>query len=394
MNYNFIMTHSMYPLKERKKILDNYYFDNPRTGYEIKAVAKVLRTANFIDSSPFPETYNQVGKDYISLEWMLDEFFDKYKLDKRSLLKDNGEEYKNVYYKMAKNWVILRYSVDALNEDVGEQLVKTNDNINTQVLNYYDNDFDRYENAVKYINLLTFLTFPNNTYKKHSFIIPECFDYFEISRVDKTIKNIIINLLVLGTSKGEKDQLNDFRFCSFNNVYLQLKETEKLFDKFMQNTLIEYIADNINNYISITDNKMRIISLVSIFELLLTHNPNFNRYNVEDSIRKQFATKLTMILYLNDNTINYKEIEKYLLLVYDLRSAIAHGSFDKVEEITRKIDLWLLKNNSEYKRYYEEKGGFDLDDTLEEIDESLKIYLRIVIKSYLKDKNLFEILKK
>lgn len=371
MYYGFILTHCMYPIDKRLELKD-CCFDNPRTSQEIKAVAQILKKANFIGDAAFPETYKQFGKEVISLEMIIDKFFERYNLDRKYLLKKNGKEYSDIYYKMAKNWVILRYD-------------ESND------FQYTDYGYKKYKEVIAYINLLTFLSFSNNSYRNDSLLIPECFDFFEIKSIDKTIHNIIINLLVLSTARSDEEETNDFKYCLFNKIYHKFFELENLIRKSEKEEVIKYIADNISNYISMEDKKMRIMSLVSILELLMTHKPDSNRYNIEDSIRKQFSNTMLVLLYLNDKDISYIEIEKYLLMIYDLRSAIAHDSFEQIETIAKKMDKWLLNNNVDYKEYYE---GFDLDIVLDYIDESLRDYVRIAIKMFLEDKNLIELLKK
>ena len=375
MYYGFILTHSMYPI-DKKLELKDCCFDNPRTSQEIKAVAQILKKANFIGNAAFPETYEQFGKEVISLEMIIDLFFERYNLDRKYLLRKNGKEYSDVYYKMAKNWVILRY--DESNE-----------------YQYSDYGYKKYKEIIAYINLLTFLSFSENPYRRDSLLIPESFDFFELKSVDRTIKNIIIDLLVLSTARKDEETINNFRYCIFDKTYSKFLKLEKLLEKLLENAekenLIKYISDIISNYILIEDKKMRIMSLVSVLELLITHKPDSNRYNIEDSIRKQFCNKLLTLLYLNDKNINYAEIEKYLLMIYDLRSAIAHGSFEQIEIIVRKIDKWFLNNSIEHKKYCEE---FDIDRVFEYIDESLRKYTRIAINMYLKDKTLIELLKK
>ena len=76
-----------------------------------------------------------------------------------------------------------------------------------------------------------------------------------------------------------------------------------------------------------------------------------------------------------------------------MRSAIAHGCFDKINGLVEKIDKWLLNNSQIHKelRNYEE---FDADWIINIVNEMLEKYFRIVLIEYLKDKDLFEILKK
>ena len=191
--------------------------------------------------------------------------------------------------------------------------------------------------------------------------------------------------------RTDEEETNDVKFCIFNKTYNKFLELENLIKKSGKEEVINYIADNISNYISMEDKKMRIMSLVSILELLLTHKPDSNRYNIEDSIRKQFCNKILILLYLNYKNINYVEEEKYLLMVYDLRSAIAHGSFEQIDMIAKKMDRWFFNNSTDYKEYYE---GFNIDIVFEYIEESLEKYVRTSIKMFLEDQKLIELLKK
>ena len=91
MYYGFVLTHSMYPL-DNKLNLKDCCFDNPRTSEEIKAVAQLLKKANYIGKSAFPETYEQFGSEVINLEMIVDKYFEKYNLDRKYLQKKNGKE--------------------------------------------------------------------------------------------------------------------------------------------------------------------------------------------------------------------------------------------------------------------------------------------------------------
>lgn len=105
-NY-FIMTKCMFPLSKPKKIFHDIYFDNPRNITEIKKVAEVLKKANYIYPT-FPENYNQVNKDYVSLEYIRDCFYDTYKEIDDVKCRKEENHYKNIYYHLARNWIIVR----------------------------------------------------------------------------------------------------------------------------------------------------------------------------------------------------------------------------------------------------------------------------------------------
>jgi hypothetical protein len=277
-----------------------------------------------------------------------------------------------------KGLIPLEVSID---NDISHWLKKLN----------YNRFFDEYDDAISYLDLLTFITFENKGYKIHTFLIPECFEPFDLYSIDRSIKNIIITLLVLATSRKDEEENDNIRFCVFDKLYDKLKKNENLILDKKNDELIKYVSETMENYMNLRDSKMRILSLISILELLVAHSPDSVRYNIEDSIRKQFANKILLILYLNNNCIDNDEIEKQLLLFYDLRSCIAHGSFNKIESVCNKIDIWYEKNDCDDKKY---KHTYDVDSVLDRVDSTLRDYLRIILKKFLSDKKLFEILKK
>ncbi len=372
MNYGFIMTTTLYPLAERLP-LNGCFFDNPRTPEEIRAVAKMLRMANRIDDVGFPETSKQFGKEVISLEMALDCFFEENNLDKKYILKKNGEVYQDIYYKMAKNWVVLRYMDPTDEEFLSEE------------------SYNHYKKVIAYINLLTFMSFSENAYKNHSFLIPESFDFFDIRTVDKTIRNIIVSFITVSYSLVREEDMKNFQFCPFNRLYDKFQKLEIALESLKKPDLISFIADNINAYISMDNEKIRIISLVSILELLLTHNPDFNRFNVEDSIKKQFCNKLLILLCMKNKNINYSFLEKYLLKIYDLRSSIAHGDFSKIDVHLNKIHQILVDNDEDYRRDFDE---YDTEIVLEEVNSFLRNCVRLAVNEALDNPNMIEILKK
>jgi len=130
--------------------------------------------------------------------------------------------------------------------------------------------------------------------------------------------------------------------------------------------------------IAVSDNsdiKSKLILLTSIIELLLTHNPDFNRFNVEDSISKQFKLKTSILVYLNDKTLDINTVKNRLKVIYQQRSNIAHGNFELVEKY--KQDLSKKEGEEEY-----------LDDLIHDLYD----YIRAILEEYLKDYKFVEFL--
>lgn len=209
---------------------------------------------------------------------------------------------------------------------------------------------------------------------------------------NKLLKNTFFDLLVISTNNSHYiEKTNEFRYFSFDLIYSRLKQNEHLLIDDWENEIILYISKNLEIYRQLTDDKMKIVSLVSMLELLIAHNPNSSRYNVEDSIRRQFSNKIMIILYLNSLVKEPDNLEKLLLFIYDLRSCIAHGNFNEISSSCKKIYQWLLNND---KNFTTNNSKFDEKSVLDYINLLLRKYFRVVLRHYLSDKKLFKILKK
>ncbi len=88
--------------------------------------------------------------------------------------------------------------------------------------------------------------------------------------------------------------------------FLDGKDEEK--NKYKEKIL--YIGEILNNVFDLADEKMKLVSLVGILELLLTHNPDVQRFNVEDSITKQFKLKMAVIIYQNEKKCDLEKTKK------------------------------------------------------------------------------------
>ena len=392
MNNNYIMTRCMFPLSEKKKILNNIYFDNPRNIEEVKKVAQVLKEANY-SYSHFPENYKQVGEGDVSLEYIKDMFYKRYNDNLGTQTSHKNNKYKNIYYHLAKNWVIMRINNGCKNDSKNFELQNFKENSDIKKTIVVHNTCTEHEKVIRFINLLTFISLENDNFLDHSILLSECFDPFNMGYYGNVnLKSIIIDLLVMSTNiSSEKDEPNEFRFCSFDLIYEKLKQNEKLLINKLEDDLIIYISNNLELYRQLNDDKMKIVSLVSMIEFLIAHNLDSSRYNIEDSIRKQFSNKIMVVLHLNGMVENPNELEKLLLLIYDLRSSIAHGSFDKISNLCEKIYKWQLKNDKDFVEY---EDGWDEFGILNDVNILLRKYFRIIVKNYLLDEQLFQILKK
>lgn len=124
------------------------------------------------------------------------------------------------------------------------------------------------------------------------------------------------------------------------------------------------------------DKKIQLVMLVSIIELLLTHNPDFKRFNIEDSISKQFILKSSILIYLQNKSKDINSIKSRLKTIYSIRSAIAHGNFKEVDK--------FIKNLSK-------KEG--QEEYFEDLITDLHQYIKCILNQFLSDSSFVEFLK-
>lgn len=126
----------------------------------------------------------------------------------------------------------------------------------------------------------------------------------------------------------------------------------------------------------LSDEKFELVVLVSILELLLTHSPDNNRFNVEDSISKQFRLKVATLVYLSDRSGDLDQLKSRIKTIYNLRSSIAHGNFN---EVTKYINR--LSQEEVEEEYFSDL----LTDSYE--------YIRIILFEFFKDPDFVTFLK-
>ena len=134
---------------------------------------------------------------------------------------------------------------------------------------------------------------------------------------------------------------------------------------------------------------MYLLGIVGLIEMLLTHNPDSQRHNVEDSISKQYVRKIKYLLYKADPSIDLERLEKELKLSYSIRSDIAHGNFTKSSKKNLK-DLFVF--------YGMKEGGIGLEyrdenSALEKLNSHLSDYARIILRLYLENEKELELIK-
>lgn len=274
----------------------------------------------------------------------------------------------NEWKLLAKLWIVIRYDaseVSPLFKSVSDkELIKF----------FYPGDENPfYESIINYGYILSLFI------KSRSFIRPEL-SYLFLNREPDVMFNSVIFFFSAIHIKGYQPQNDEVDF-DFSSVREELIGAACIIEKMLDlNTAQKLLY--IGNLLRIvderhTDIRIKFTTLVSIIELLLTHNPDFNRFNVEDSISKQFKLKTAILIHMSEKSTDLELIKNTLQIIYNQRSNIAHGNFSEFQKFLQKAS---------------ESDSFPME-SFYNLTEKLYNYVRIVVLHYIKDTQFVNFLK-
>ena len=381
---NFFLTTYIYPIEEPLELSKKLGFilDNPRTKEEINLVYENIKVS--MDSPAEMYKYDnqyripikEVNPDYVSLEASLKVFYqnsfkDKYIEEFYQKNKNDSE-----LLQLAKMWIIARFDDEGTLTELKED--NLNDKENSFILLEEEHPLVKNSNNLISYSYLLSLLIENDgeDYFGRNFLLHKYRERIEIPKIDEKINQTILMFLAYSTRR--QDCPNGTWYMSFPCIKDKIIEKTNLIERNLDKESTEillYVAGLLKTSDQeIKDEKYRLVTYVGILELLLTHNPNFNRFNVEDSISKQFKIKVATLVYLySDKQIPIQDIQAKLKDIYNQRSNIAHGNFKELGKYLKK-----LSKNDEY---------FDtlISDTI--------FYIKAVLESYLEDRDFVNFLK-
>lgn len=384
----FFLTTYIYPIEQAISLSKRLSFslDNPRTEEEIDLIELNLKTS--LDS---PSEMYELARhmripishsddDIFTVKKAIMAFYKNYPNDK--YLEAFSQKYnrESVFRQLARMWIIARYDDEGEIQSMRDYISQREENEHGFFL--LDDDHPIVKNSnnlVAYSYLISLLINDSESYYGDSFIFHDSHIRIQEPEIDKYINNVVLFFSIYSSHPTCDDDLSwKIAFpCAKEKIINQSKIIEEsLVDDSIEKIL--YIANLLKtSNMNIQDEKYKLITYVGILELLLTHNPNFMRFNIEDSINKQFQLKVATLVYLGTNRRNsIKSIQKRLKAIYQQRSNIAHGNFGEVNK--------YIKNLS--KKEGQEEYFSDL------VSDTIK-YIAITITEYLKDREFIDFLK-
>lgn len=398
---SFLLTEYIYPIKEKITLSGKYNFslDNPRTEEEIELVVNyIVKSYDFnLDpeyfmGGPRLPIYNDEGySDIVTIESSLLEFIKNYgEVDSYVNKFAIENQTDNPLEMIGKMWIIARYNDEGETENLKkhfEQIKLENpDGKHLVIFNDENPLISNSEKLLDYSYLLTFLYHTDKEYfGNQSFIIQKYYDNLQYIKIDTKINNCILMFTFKSYTSichHEPDRWRNF-FHIKEDIIETSNQLEKLLGTNIEDGLL-YIANTLRVLgEEMRDQRQILLTLTGIIELLLTHNPDYNRFNVEDSISKQFKLKASILIYLNDKSHDIEHIKKRLGEIYTQRSNIAHGNFKTLKKYIDKELAVLRKADPDAEESY----------VLEFLNRDLRIYLRAILEEIIKDQSLVNFMK-
>jgi hypothetical protein len=249
----------------------------------------------------------------------------------------------------------------------------------------------RYENELMTENFSYLLSLMLHREKKYYYGDPFIFEKSYIPLHDEEFitefeSAYTVWLMILSTTKKffqnhddiQQSEIIDWHCFPLYEKTLKfiVQQSEKLLLKGKDQVLI-YVGELLKQAANASDEKLKFITLVSAIELLLTHNPDFNRFNVEDSITKQFILKSAILIYKRDKSQSIQELANRLKTIYAQRSNIAHGNF-----------VAFYKFLSSFEKYNGNDQHFFSD-----LITDCYHFLKLILEEYFEDVDYVEFLK-
>lgn len=351
---NNILTHFFFPLNEPILLSEKLglRLDNVHDPLELARLKSLFQIS--LDGPE--ELYRSLGgkmrppldapKDIVSIKSGIEGFTRRFADNDRVSKSLNNIDLNDPWDFFSKTIVVLQIS------DHSEiyQSLTTND---ANYFFYQEDDDPYYENAVNYSYLISLILLSGEVEENgHTFLLPNMEFLIDYPEPNIRINSSVLHFCVINHSPLKesliKDNFKDFSYIlpiltnEANNIetVLNKESSRKL---LYIGGLLKVIHNNSS------DTRQVFGTLVSILELLLTHSPDYNRFNIEDSINKQFRLKISIILYLRDKNTDLEFIKQDLKEIYNQRSNISHGNFIQFQKFLAKSKL---ANNEEYPLHF------------------------------------------
>lgn len=379
----YFLSNFLFPIKQPITVSREVpiIFDNPRSKTEIEHVRTIL-TEHLKKHQWFKKRSSfNLNKEYL----------------KKSLIKIESSNYVDSQYVVnyfqgykdedffdfiSKMWVIIRYEEDEEIEIYEKNFRALIASKGIVPIENPSRVYGNREASLNYCNLLSIFSQKIEDYIIGNNIIFE-FELMPFQEIGtRLISDLMWFWLIRWSFDNSNSELDKRKFfpIGIQSIDGNSKKLDSLIERLGKDgkERLLYIGNLLllSNDTYTKDFKIKILLLTSLLESLLTHNPDFSRYNVEDSISKQFQLKGSVLIHLNNKEMNIEQIKKDLNYIYKIRSSIIHGDFKKLEDIRKD---------------YQKKEGKKLE--FKEVVSNLYVFIKAILEEYIKNPSLVDFIK-
>lgn len=376
----FLLTSYIYPFKEPLVLSRRLGFslDNPRTDLEVTVVKDyLLRAYESGYDYKFPVHSDE---PIVTIEGILEDFRNTLSAHD-PVVAETFARYtrEHIFDFLASIWVVARFKDEGLGEELRQEhrRMRTEGSVGFFILGDDHPLIQRPQDLANYCCLLSLLSHTEyESYIGRTFLADP--DPIDPRQPTEKVWQEFMLFGIAGRDYPNSQDALRWMFWPYAQEGLR-RMAAQLDTAFAQGStekllyvggLLKIVAHDTR------DDKTRLMLLTSIIELLITHNPNFNRFNIEDSISKQFQLKASALVYLNDKTRDINSVKNRLRIIYQQRSSIAHVDFQAVEKYIQSLS--------------KEEGK---EEYFDDLIVDLYGYVRAILEEYVKDQALVEFLK-
>lgn len=342
----------------------NYIFDNPRTSEEIEIV-KVFIEKTITERDK--DENSKLAAQSIRLLLSLDDL-------KKNLEETGNHKYALDFYEnnkgkpyldlLAETWIILRFEEDEEFDEIANDKNKLFHHLLSRQETTYAKCF---KNLASYCHLLSLLTHnEENEYHGETFLLSESpYDLF-ITSINQKIYESIETFIGYNFLLQHHNRAHSWLYWldGNRNLIFQSKRIESIIiqeaikdgngkirtsQKQSPKQKLLHTGNILKtSYEHLQDPELMLLLLVSNIEYLLTRNPDTNKFNVEDSISRQFKLKCAVAIHNQKKDLDLLVLNKDLNKIYSQRSDLAHGNYKedfKIDEIIQSVYLLYTITN-------------------------------------------------
>ncbi|HME44687.1 MAG TPA: hypothetical protein VKF36_16475 [Syntrophorhabdales bacterium] len=379
-----IFTQYLYPISEKTTFLGKYgyYFDNARTPKDISDIERMLQKAipDRGKSLLWRYGFETKGGHHATLNNFIEQVFNHLPQD-NSYINKFIDKYRDndPLNTLARMWVLVRIDKNKLKEFKRLSALKEKaSEIENAYVGCTNPEVFLVERLYDFAHLAALLMCRYEYWDYESFL--SCRSPYIGNEDLASIVGAYCFATVPGQAIEGVQPLPWFHediqtlLSVFNNIETELNNDNCELFEYLANLIYTSVASELTG-------KGRLLLLVSVIELLLTYSPDYSRFNIEDSINKQFQLKTALVVYQNNKNRNINEIRESLKHIYDVRSKIAHGDFKSLKKIIQK-----KSSASEY--------SLDIEDYyLHKLNNLLYTYIKAILEEYFKDRDYVRFIK-